>query len=127
MKLKSNIGILSGKLREAAEAAARKTAVQIVGDVSGSFAEAKSGRTYNYGRASAPGEAPAIKTGDLITSTKMERRGAARYRAGVTDDKAIMLEYGTARMAPRPFITPAAETANRNLRRNIKDEFKKVK
>jgi HK97 gp10 family phage protein len=77
----------------------------------------KSGRVYKRRtvthQASAPGEAPASDTGRLVnsfssyldssalTSFVIAGRGTVKY--------ATMLEFGTSRIAPRPFMTPALE------------------
>lgn len=76
----------------------------------------KSGRLYKRGkaifhRASAPGEAPASDTGRLVNSINttisglealvVAGRGAVKY--------ARMLEFGTSKIAPRPFMFPALE------------------
>jgi HK97 gp10 family phage protein len=74
------------------------------------------GRLYPRGRtvvhrASAPGQPPAVDTGRLrasITHTLPERdeRGL-RVRVGTDVEYARYLEFGTRRMAPRPFLRPA--------------------
>lgn len=77
----------------------------------------KSGRTYQRRsvthQASAPGEAPASDTGRLVNSINGELvRGAleAVVRAGGGIVKyARMLEFGTIRVAARPFFQPALE------------------
>jgi HK97 gp10 family phage protein len=76
----------------------------------------KSGRWYKRRtvahRASAPGEAPASDTGRLVNSITaysggdgeaftVAGRGTALY--------APLLEFGTSRIAPRPFMLPALE------------------
>ena len=64
---------------------------------------------------SAPGEAPASAAGnDLdksIYSKKISKRNAnpAIAEFGSTSPYAMSLEYGTEKMAPRPFMRPAAE------------------
>lgn len=89
----------------------------------------KSGETYVHGRkthtASAPGEAPASDTGNL----------AKGIRVKIDKDKAVAqvishapysahLEFGTSRMAARPFMGPAFHR-NRNLAPQlIKVDFK---
>lgn len=57
-------------------------------------------------RASAPGEAPANDSGDLISSAIAKSSGVT---GTVTfgEDYASALEYGTFRMAPRPYLGPA--------------------
>ncbi|MBI5964935.1 MAG: hypothetical protein HY863_15760 [Chloroflexi bacterium] len=73
----------------------------------------KSGRTYQRGggkahQASAPGEAPAIDYGHLINSIASARdgKGAIVYSNA---EHAPKLEFGTARMAARPFMRKAAD------------------
>jgi len=76
----------------------------------------KTGRIYKRGsvthRASAPGESPASDTGRLVNSitanpavdgeaTVVAGRGSVKYAA--------MLEFGTSKIAARPFMVPAME------------------
>lgn len=74
-------------------------------------------------RASAPGQAPASDTGRLVNSIgvrMVESNTAVEVFTGGTEVKyAVMLEFGTKDIAPRPFMHPAAE---RN-RRKIKQRF----
>jgi HK97 gp10 family phage protein len=78
----------------------------------------KTGRTYTRGgithRASAPGEAPATDTGRLVNSITGElvkdKGGEAEVRAGGgVVNYARALEFGTTKMAARPFLFPALE------------------
>jgi hypothetical protein len=79
----------------------------------------RSGRTYRIPgtkrtyTASAPGEAPAVRFGDLRRSVKVERDPTDPTRVIVGSDlkKAVQLEKGTRRMAPRPHLQPAVEKA----------------
>lgn len=75
-------------------------------------------------RRSAPGEAPAIQTVALSTSLGVEKPGplARKIGAGIkpgasldVDRYAITLEFGTSKIAARPYIRPAFERAKRNL------------
>lgn len=88
----------------------------------------KSGREYRRGsvthRASAPGESPATDTGALVRSIRVDHQpgsgvadvvAAARYAA--------FLEFGTRKMAARPFLRPAAE----KVKTQLPDLVKKVK
>lgn len=78
----------------------------------------KSGRIYVRGnvthQSSAPGQAPASDTGRLANSINGEMvKGALEsiVRAGSGVVKyARMLEFGTIRMAARPFFQPAVES-----------------
>lgn len=77
----------------------------------------KTGRIYKREtrshQASAPGEAPANDLGflaqsmrvDVVSRTAVDLKNSASY--------AIHLEYGTRKMAPRPFMRPAAELAGK--------------
>lgn len=74
----------------------------------------RSGRLYRrHGRlmrASAPGEPPASVTGRLARSLETAADGDAVVIASEVD-YALYLERGTRRLAPRPFLGPAAEDA----------------
>ena len=76
----------------------------------------KSGRIYKHGsvlhRASAPGEAPASDTGRLVNSINSYAVGngeAISVAGRGTVKYAAMLEFGTIKIAPRPFMLPALE------------------
>lgn len=77
----------------------------IIADMSGP----KSGRIYGSHRASAPGESPAIDSGDLSGSLTPLRRSALEWYVGSDVEYAPDLEYGTYGMAPRPYLRPAAK------------------
>lgn len=74
---------------------------------------ARTGRVYQRGgvthQASAPGEAPANDTGGLFKSIYHERLSSLTQVVGSRLVYALHLEYGTRRMAPRPFFRPAVE------------------
>ncbi len=87
------------------------------------FGLPKSGRTYYRPRpargkyvASAPGQAPAIRSGNLF-----RKEGLPRFVAPLTVERVIDTEYaayledGTKAMAPRPFIAPAIETVKQRF------------
>lgn len=68
-----------------------------------------SGKAYGKHVASAPGAPPAVDVGRLrqsITALKVE---PFRWRVGTNVQYALWLEFGTAHIAPRPFIRPAVE------------------
>lgn len=76
----------------------------------------KSGRSYKkpgsgvVHRASAPGEAPASDTGTLVRSIISEvQRAALEVIISAGTVYAKMLEYGTRKMAARPFMLPALD------------------
>lgn len=108
---------IAKELRKGLYASAKKVeadAKRSIADSSGK----RGGRFYKRGnvlhQASAPGEAPSTDTGRLVNSISgymntikgdesfvVAGRGLARY--------ARMLEFGTVKMAARPFLFPALE------------------
>lgn len=78
----------------------------------------KSGRVYTIrGRkhqASAPGEAPANRTGKLMKSASYRVRNHEEMEVGLTASYANYLETGTRKMKPRPYLTRAVEANHRN-------------
>lgn len=83
----------------------------------------KTGRIYTRGeiehQASAPGEAPATDTGTLASSVYFERETKLSATIGSRLAYAYYLEFGTARIAPRPSWVPATEAAKPKLRARV--------
>ena len=101
--------------REGAKAVAA-TAQKVRGDAIKSVQRgAKSGTVYTRSsgqnlsprhQASAPGQAPATDTGNLVSSIKAESKGlSGRVYSDIK--YAFWLEFGTLKMEPRPFLNPA--------------------
>lgn len=72
----------------------------------------KTGRIYRRRsiehRASAPGEPPASDTGRLVNSIRTDYDfGSLRGTVEASTDYAAYLEFGTSRMAARPYMRPA--------------------
>lgn len=71
----------------------------------------KSGRVYTRGgvthQASAPDESPASDTGNLIDSINVTDETELTSTINAPAEYAVYLEVGTARMSPRPFMSPA--------------------
>lgn len=109
---------LESQLRERAGLAVRKAAFDIEAGAKQSMKGPKSGATYKRGskshQASAPGEAPAIDTGNLVNSIQTDVQGL-RAEVGTAVEYALYLEYGTSKMAARPFLGPAAEAVRPSL------------
>lgn len=101
---------IAAKLPREAHDIVQETVLDIEGRVKAEMAGPKSGRWYGGHQASAPGEAPAVDTGTLINSVQTDVQGT-EGSVYTNQEVAPMLEYGTSRMAPRPFFTPAAEAA----------------
>ena len=73
-----------------------------------------------YYRASAAGEAPARRMGDLARSIRVMPRfepGLIQARVGSDLDYAFYTEYGTKAMSPRPHLRPAKDRAMPAVRR----------
>lgn len=85
-----------------------KTALELEGNIKERMAEAKSGRIYRSHQASAPGEAPAIDTAELLRSIKTDVQGASAS-VGTNSKYAEYLENGTTKMAARPVWVPETE------------------
>lgn len=72
----------------------------------------KTGRIYHRGKgrvhqASAPGEAPATDYGYLVASVNAEFKRKLEGIISVSAEYAAGLEFGSARVEPRPFLKPA--------------------
>jgi len=84
-----------------------------------SFNEPKSGREYKRGsrvhRASAPGEAPGVDTGNLQNSIQVEFPTPIKGVLTIGAEQGPLLEDGTDRIAPRPFVAPALKGALEQL------------
>ncbi len=73
-----------------------------------SMAGSKSGRMYGQHQASAPGEAPAIDTGQLADSIQTDVSGTSGM-VYTNSEHGPYMELGTHDIGPRPFFAPAAE------------------
>jgi HK97 gp10 family phage protein len=85
----------------------------------------KSGKIYRRGsvthKASAPGEAPANDTGRLASSIiSIQNKDESLVIAGRGQVKyAAFLEFGTERMAERPFMLPALEKSRNWIKERL--------
>lgn len=71
---------------------------------------AKVGKKRNKAhQASAPGDPPAVDTGDLRSRIGVQKIKPGHYRVGTNLIYAPWLEFGTRRMKARPFMRPALE------------------
>lgn len=81
----------------------------------------RSGRVH---RASAPGEPPATVTGRLAAAIRPDiSADGLSAKVGVHDlamvPYAVWLEFGTRKMAPRPFVAPTLQETEREIRADI--------
>jgi hypothetical protein len=113
-----------------------KLAIQdAVFDLRATFAELfggiKTGRIYprpqpltGFYRASAPGEAPAIRTGNLLRSIRESFPEPLTGQITISAPYARYLEEGTARgLAPRPFVRPAIESVTKRFNHGVRGRF----
>lgn len=121
-QLREELQHLPLAMAETAEAEVRKT--MMAGSPSGERYPHPSSGFYV---ASAPGEPPAIRTGEYLrsygTAGPIDR--GSRIVAAVTSDRLVgrgkplwaILEFGTFTQAPRPHVRPSAEAAARGFRK----------
>jgi phage gpG-like protein len=70
--------------------------------------------------ASAPGQYPASDTGRLASSVRMDVVGPTAYVVGTNVEYGPMLEFGTSRMAARPWLLPSFERARSGVERELR-------
>lgn len=137
----NNLERIARRLPQALTEIVKETMDAVESDIAVAMGEPKSGQMYRRGerwhQASAPGEAPAIDMGALAASIqqRLDDRGAEGAAGLIYTNAEIgpYLEYGTGStgaayplperpadvsyttslvgMAPRPYMTPAAERA----------------
>lgn len=119
---------IAARLPDAVARINQEAAKAIELDAKMAMAEPKSGRVYNLGKdklhqASAPGEAPAIDTGNLANSIDTAQDVRTRWVTYTNVEYAPHLEFGApnANIAPRPFFAPAAERERPNWLRALQD------
>lgn len=131
---KSGVKVVYNRLPEIARvfpfavgAVVRETAEEVANTAKMKMAEPKTGRVYvkknNLGhQASAPGEAPAIDTGALVNSIKVEMVAVTKAEVSASGEQAAPLEFGTAdgHIAARPFFRPAARQAAKKFIERLK-------
>ena len=75
-------------------------------------------------RASAPGEAPASDTGNLVSKIIVKQKTKNITNVLSNANYSAFLEYGTSKMQPRPFMLPAFEKSKKPI---INAVFNRVK
>jgi phage gpG-like protein len=96
--------------------AVRETLFDIKGRSQALMQENKTGIVYRrknqrQHQASAPGEAPAPDTGNLIASIDTQMTGRTTGMVFTNVEYAAVLEFGGKNMQPRPFFVPATQAA----------------
>jgi len=76
---------------------------------------ARKGKASRLHQASAPREAPATDTGNLVNSAYTKKVGDSDYETGFTAEYAAHLEFGApnAHIEPRPYLRPAVEAVRK--------------
>jgi len=74
-------------------------------------------------RASAPGQAPASDTGNLVSKIRVKQKNPNTTIVESGADYSAFLEYGTSKMQPRPFLFPAFEKSKEKITQAV---FKRV-
>ncbi len=95
------------KLEKELEDRLEKAAAYAETAVKTALSQPGGGHLYGSHRASAPGQAPTVLTGQLRASIthKVVRAGLfLQAIVGTNVLYALLLEYGTSKMAPRPFL-----------------------
>jgi len=74
-------------------------------------------------RASAPGQAPASDTGNLVSKITVKQKSLNVVHVESNADYSAYLEYGTSKMEARPFMLPAFERSKKPI---VDAVFKRV-
>jgi HK97 gp10 family phage protein len=113
-------------MTEAAQIVGKEAERLIRGPKSGKVTRTKSGQAW---RRSAPGEPPARGEGKLLNQIAVKKsnralKPGARLVANVGYAK--LLEYGTRKMAARPFFGPALRNKKSEINRRIKIDARRA-
>lgn len=105
----------------------RGVAETMVSDIKLSFGTGPGGRSYKRGRkyhvASSPGYAPNVDTGTLRASIRQNPAGHLTYHIVAGTDYAAYLEYGTAKMAARPYMRPVFNQWSGKIEQDAKENL----
>ena len=110
----NNFAALAAALPVETHLAVMKTAYAIDADVKNSISIG-GGHGKNPSK---PGEPPHLQKGNLVSSIHTETIGELSAMVAVNADYGVFLEYGTSKMAARPFLFPAVK---RHTQRFIDD------
>lgn len=125
-ELQAALRTMQGALAAEVGKAVVGTALELQGDVKKRISRGPaSGRVYRKSnptrthQASAPGEAPATDTGRLVNSIFFEVNGQLSATVGSRLVYALWLEYGTSKMAARPYFRPAVEAMRAKFQKRL--------
>jgi hypothetical protein len=123
---------LGDRARAEAGRAVNATALEVRGDIVRRYQRGpKTGEVYARGgnvthRASAPGEAPATDTGRLASSVQYRSTGQMSAEVSTAVEYGAYLEFGTARIAPRPAWRPAVQEAAPKFRQRLEEALRRA-
>lgn len=126
VKVKDRTPELMQKLEKAIGAFVVKGAGHIHGRLKASMAEPKSGRMYGDHQASAPGESPAVDSGNLTGSIVQVFPSTLEALIGTPVEYAVYLETGTSRMAQRPLWEKTAADELPTLEKMLDKEIEGI-
>lgn len=98
---------MSGDVRKSGRAVISNLAFAVEAEIKRLMTLPKHGRRYKNHIASAPGEAPAVDTGNLINSIRTTIKSDTEAVIEIPAEYAEGLEFGTDKIAARPFARPA--------------------
>lgn len=75
---------------------------------------------------SAPGEPPNYDTGHLADNIENRKTGALTAEVSSNASYSAALEFGTSKMAARPFMQPAAQKTRKEAQRLVAEAVKRV-
>ena len=70
-------------------------------------------------RSSAPGQAPASDTGNLVSKIRVKQKNPNTTQVESGADYSAFLEHGTSKMLPRPFLFPAFEKSKEKIKQAV--------
>lgn len=79
-----------------------------------------------YHEPSKPGDPPMNDVGTLANSIETTQTGPLTVQIEATAKHAIPLEYGTSKMAPRPFMEPAAAKSAPHIAEHVRKAVERV-
>jgi HK97 gp10 family phage protein len=124
----NNMSKVKKDLENALHAAMLKSAIDLRNAVLVKLSGARTGRMYRVPatkrmyRASAAGEPPAVRLGHLRASYKYLVTGKGVNSEGVVGsdlDYSHYLEYGTAKIKPRPHLKPAFQESKNKIQKHF--------
>lgn len=121
------------RLDDAVERFVKKAAAHIEGRLKQKMAEPKSGKRYRRGRdryhtASAPGEPPAVDSGNLTGSIQQIFPSTLEAKIGTAVEYALYLETGTDRgLSPRPLWAATRDEELQTLEKLLAAETAAIK